>query len=144
MRLFGRLAFALALVPLAPVALLVVTVANGCGSDARATDACRRIESARCERGPQCIPDFGGDVASCQRFYDVQCGRGVQDPVKEPSKKELDDCVAAIRDPASCTAAVDPTSSTQCAFLVANTPPPPPPDTGAPDTAGEAGDAATD
>lgn len=121
--------------------------ASACSSDARATDACRRIESARCAKAPTCpaeFPDFGarfGTPESCQKFYDVQCGRGVQDAVKEPSKSELDACVKAIG--ASCAVAAAP--ETVCTFLTANEPPPPPPDTGAPETASEAGaEAATD
>src|SRR4051812_43303974 len=84
--------------PLALVGLcLVVAMAmNSCGSDARAMDSCRRIENARCDRGLSCLDDFKGDAESCKRYYDVQCGRGVQDAVKEPSKAELDRCLNAI------------------------------------------------
>jgi hypothetical protein len=104
------------------VALGPAVYATGCGSDARATDACRRIESTRCERAPSCpqqYPAFTslyGDVASCQRFYDTQCGRGVQEAAKEPSKSELDNCIKVIRE--NCEAVADPAKF--CPFLIAN------------------------
>lgn len=91
---------------------------NACGSEARATDACRQIEYARCERGAQCLEGFQSTVQSCQRYYDVQCGRGVPDPAKEPSKRELDDCVKLIRTDPTCEAVKDPAK--HCPFLVAN------------------------
>jgi hypothetical protein len=101
---------------------LSVAHASACGSDARATDACRRIESTRCERAPQCpaqFPDFTktyGDVGSCQRFYDTQCGRGIQEIAKEPSRSELDGCITQIK--TSCDAVYDPAKF--CPFLTAN------------------------
>lgn len=113
--------------------LFAASYASACGSDARATDACRRIESTRCERAPQCpteYPDFTktyGDVASCQRFYDTQCGRGVQEIAKEPSKSELEACITQIK--SDCKAVGDPAKF--CAFLTANDTPV---DTGATDT----------
>ncbi|MBI2395908.1 MAG: hypothetical protein HYV09_40465 [Deltaproteobacteria bacterium] len=128
------------LAALLAVALGLGLHAAACSSDARATDTCRRIESARCAKAAACptqFPDFAarfGTVASCQKFYDIQCGRGVQDAVKEPSKSELESCVKAIND--SCPAALAP--ETVCTFLTANEPPPPPPDTGAPEAAAEA------
>lgn len=111
---------------------LSVAHASACGSDARATDTCRRIESTRCERGPQCNTDFTqtyGDVGSCQRFYDVQCGRGVQAAVKEPSKSELETCIGLIK--SSCDAYKEPGKF--CPFLTANETPAVV-DTGTPDT----------
>lgn len=137
MSLFPRLALALALLSGG------VALAIGCGSDARATDACRTIESARCRRGAECFPDYAGDAESCARFYDVQCGRGVQDTVKEPTKAQLEACLGAIRTGA-CSVVIDPTSSDQCAFLIENVPPAPPPDTGAPEAEADTGDAASD
>lgn len=117
------------------IALGIAAWASACGSDARSTDACRRVESERCAKAAACpteFPDFAsnyGDVASCQRFYDVQCGRGVQDLVKEPSRTELQSCIDAIK--GSCDAAKTP--ETYCPFLTANEPPVT--DTGTPDAA---------
>jgi hypothetical protein len=98
------------------------TFAPACGSDARATDTCRTIETERCKRAPACSKEFdysfSGDVDSCIRFYDVQCGRGVPDEVAEPKKSELNDCIGAIQ--TDCVVAADPTKSPLCAFLTAN------------------------
>ncbi|GAC1353101.1 MAG: hypothetical protein NVS3B20_07760 [Polyangiales bacterium] len=98
----------------------VPLVAPGCGSDARAVDSCRKIEAARCEQGTKAGCDgllAGGDVDSCKRFYDVQCGRGVNDSVKEPSSVDLDRCISAIR--SSCDVAKEPDKSAACSFLTA-------------------------
>lgn len=117
--------------------LAIASHASACGSDARAMDACRKIESTRCERAPLCpqqYPGFTasfGDVASCQRFYDVQCGRGVQESMKEPSKSELEGCLGQIR--TSCDAVGDPAKF--CPFITAN-------DTPAPKDTGTAADTA--
>jgi len=107
------------------IALALGAHATACGSDARSTDACRRVESERCAKAKACpteFPDFTakyGDVESCQRFYDVQCGRGVQDVVKEPSRSELDTCIKEIQK--TCDAALTPEK--YCPFLTANEPP---------------------
>lgn len=107
------------------IALGLAVHASACGSDARSTDSCRKLETERCTKAASCpkeFPDFAttyGSAASCQQYYDVQCGRGVQDSVKEPSKSELDACLKAIQ--SSCEAARDPASV--CPFLTANEPP---------------------
>lgn len=96
--------------------------ASACGSEARATDACRRLESARCERAPACPVQYAdftkiyGTVESCKKFYDVQCGRGIQEIAKEPSKSELEACVGQIK--SSCEAVGSPEKF--CPFLTAN------------------------
>lgn len=119
--------------------------APACGSDARATDTCRTIETERCKRGPACaakLEDFAGDPDSCIRFYDVQCGRGVPDDVKEPSKGELSACVTLIQ--TNCDAVADPTKFVECSFLTANAQVTPA-DTGVAETAVDAGtETATD
>ena len=89
---------------------------TACGSDARATDACKQIEYARCERGKACIEGFSGDVVSCQKFYEVQCGRGVPESAKEPSRTDLKNCIDLIK--TDCEAVKDPAK--YCPFLVAN------------------------
>jgi hypothetical protein len=91
---------------------------TACGSEARATAACEEIEYARCERGAQCLEGFLGDVGSCQRFYKVQCGRGVPESAKEPSRAELKTCVDLIKSDTTCEAVKDPARF--CPFLVAN------------------------
>lgn len=118
------------LVVLAAAVALALPFAPACGSDARSTDTCRQIESARCKRGAECIQGFVGDENSCVQFYDVQCGRGVQDSVKEPSSYELQACLDAISK-GSCLAVQDPSKVPECYFLTANASQP---DTGAADT----------
>ncbi len=119
---------------LSALALTAALVLEGCGSDARAADTCKTVEYARCERIG--CPTFGNTsvtVLSCQRFYDVQCGRGVQELVKDPTKAELDSCLKAIK-AATCEQVVDPAAKIpECSWLVSNTPPPAVfPDAGAP------------
>jgi hypothetical protein len=115
-----------------------------CGSTAKGVDACRRLESARCEKlaSKDCNTDgsFLGDAQSCSRFYETQCGRGLQDGAREPSSAEIKGCVDAIN--STCSIARDPLSAPQCTvFLV---PAVPVTDTGTPtDAAGvDATDAA--
>ncbi len=118
-------------------ALLLLAVAAGaaltsCASEARGVETCRKIEAARCERGPECVIGFVGDPDSCKRFYDVQCGRGGNDGYRDPSTQELNDCLTAIK--SSCDIVNDPMKSPACRFLNANAP-----DTGIlPDTSAEA------
>lgn len=120
--------------------------ASACGSDARSLDTCRKLESERCAKAAACpaeFPDFAatyGTVASCQQFYDVQCGRGVAEAVKEPSRAELASCLDAIK--GSCEAARAPERF--CPFLTANDPADASgPSTDAPVTDAGATDAAT-
>jgi hypothetical protein len=124
-----------------------VSLFGACSSTAKGVDACRRLETARCEKlaSKDCNTDgaFQGDAASCSRFYDTQCGRGLQDGAREPSSTELKGCVDAIG--STCAIARDPVSATQCSVFL--TPPVTPvADTGtATDTASaDASEAATD
>jgi hypothetical protein len=122
------------IVAIASLVFAALLHASGCGSEARGVDACRQIESARCEAASKCpteFPEFTeryGSVASCQRFYDVQCGRGVQEASKEPSRAELTACLTQVR--TSCEAAADPAKF--CPFLTVNEEPVVIDDTGAP------------
>jgi hypothetical protein len=89
---------------------------SACGSDARAVDTCKQIESLRCSRGPTCIEGFTGSVTSCQKFYEVQCGRGVPESAKEPSRTDLNKCLDLMK--TDCAAVREPAKF--CPFLVAN------------------------
>jgi hypothetical protein len=127
-----RLVAALALLA-APLAMAV-----GCTSSATGIDSCRTIEHARCARAPSCDPNFiGGQdaVASCNRYYDVACARGLPSGASAPTEAELEACVAAIN--AQCSAALDPTSVAACSFLVGTT-------DAAADAATDTGDASSD
>ena len=106
------------------VVALAGALGPACGTSAKGTDACRAIESARCDKRAQtgCDPTFAvtyGDAASCAHFYDAQCGRGLQDGTRDPTKAELDRCIAAIK--GSCSIANEPTSAPECAVFL--TPP---------------------
>ena len=84
---------------------------GACGSTAKGVDACRALESARCEKlaSKDCNTadaPFAGDSASCARFYDTQCGRGLAEGAREPSAAELNRCIVAIK--STCAIARDP------------------------------------
>lgn len=134
MRLFSSLAL---------LALFALVALPSCGSDGRGVDTCRKIEAARCERGPACVANFSGDPTSCTRYYDVQCGRGLQDAVREPTAAELAACLEAIK--GTCSAALDPAKAPACSFLVAATPTDTgtATDTGSADTGGDSGSEAS-
>jgi len=90
---------------------------TACGSDARATDACKQIEHLRCTRYEQCkVESFSGTVESCQKYYDVQCGTGIPEAAKEPSRSELKECLDQLK--ADCAAVKEP--ARYCPFLLAN------------------------
>lgn len=69
-------------------------IVPGCGTDAKGVDACRRIETARCEAAVAC--GYTADqITTCKDFYRDQCLHGLQNP-QEPSTTDVDACVAAI------------------------------------------------
>lgn len=81
-------------------ALPVGLAAVSCGTDAQNVDACRQIESARCEVAPACSAGF--DVDRCKRFYNDEClvGTGNADAgditnLIQPCIKALQTCAAA-------------------------------------------------
>jgi hypothetical protein len=105
---------------LAVASLLIAgAFAGACSNTANGADACRAIETARCNQLAACDPSFLGSALSCQRFYDTQCERGLPDGVVAPTQTQLDACVAAIG--ASCDVAHNPQSSAACSFLGAVT-----------------------
>lgn len=79
---------------------LYLTIA--CGTDAVGIDACRQIESARCEAAIHCGKDLGvTDAESCRRFYETQCLHGFAAD-DAPGAPEVNACVAAIQRAGSC------------------------------------------
>jgi hypothetical protein len=90
----------------------------GCGTDAVGVDACRQIESARCEAAPACTGDpvdsFGirteEQVQNCKTLYRDQCLHGMEntgssddeDGNNEPSDGTVRRCVDAIKATAQC------------------------------------------
>src|SRR5437868_15506180 len=74
-----------------------------CGTDATATDACRKIEQARCRKGPTCPAlnvQAGTGVEECVQFARDRCLHGL--PVADPGAAAVDQCVAAIEKATSC------------------------------------------
>jgi hypothetical protein len=114
------------LVALALLALGAV-VGNGCGSGGVDVDACKKIETARCQQAPMCgiplEPPYStddGDVDACIRYYQTACLHGLA--VGAPSAAALAACVTAIQTdtPAKdgCAIVKDPQSDpTDCGWL---------------------------
>src|SRR5438552_6821143 len=94
---------------LAPVLCLGALSFTGCGTDAMATDACRKIEQARCRRAAACPAiNLQGSVGveECVQFARDRCLHGL--PVADPGPAAVDQCVAAIGQMATCDAVVSP------------------------------------
>jgi hypothetical protein len=78
-------------------------MAIACSSGAVDPGACVSIETARCQAAPSCPADFnlqqpvpaGNDVASCIRFYQVQCLHGLVTSVT-PNSSQVAACVETI------------------------------------------------
>ncbi len=88
----------------------LVALAYGCGTDAVGVDACRQIETARCQAAPACTGDddtFGirteEQVQNCVALYNDQCLHGMENAEDgEPDQGDVDRCVAAIEATAAC------------------------------------------
>jgi hypothetical protein len=86
-------------------ALLIVLAPASCGTDAVGIDACRTIETARCEAATAC-GFTEAKVQSCTLFYRDQCLHGVENAdAGEPATTSVDACVAAIDATAACAKA---------------------------------------
>ena len=120
--------------------LAVAALVAACGTDAMATDACRKIEQARCRKAPGC-PGLdvqpGAGVEECVQFARDRCLHGLAGA--DPGAAAVDQCVAAIEGATSCDIVVSPSSAPACAFLE----PVPPVEAGS-DAADGMTDAATD
>jgi hypothetical protein len=126
--------------PFAASVLAVATLLAACGTDAMATDACRKIEQARCRKAPSCPAlgiSPGTGVEECVQFARDRCLHGLA--VADPGAAVVDQCVAAIDTATSCDVIASPSSAPACAFLE----PTPPVDAGS-DTPDAAADASTE
>ena len=98
---------------------LWIAALGACGTDAMGTDACRKIEQARCRKAPAC-PDLsvqaGAGVEECAQFARDRCLHGLA--VADPGLAVVDQCVSAIDHSASCDAIASPESMMACAFLL--------------------------
>ncbi len=133
---------------LASGGLLLLVGAGACGTSAVDVQACREIETARCNHAQACgislttpVHD-GNDVDFCIRFYDDQCLHGLVTQ-QVPGTNAVNECVKAINaaaDPtvANCDVLKNPQSSPLCSFLI------PGPDASLPDAADASEDGATD
>ena len=90
---------------LAAGALLTALAPASCGTDAVGVEACRTIETARCEAATAC--GFTAEkVESCTLFYRDQCLHGVESAdAGVPATEVIDACVAAINATAACAKA---------------------------------------
>ena len=74
-----------------------------CSNDAIAVEACRTIESKRCEAAMGCLESIADedDVTACQLFYRDQCLFGM-DVAEDPGEPAIEACIAAIELAANC------------------------------------------
>ena len=100
----------------ATAVLLAGAQATGCGTDATGTDACRKIEQARCRRAPDCpaLALQTNGVEECTQFARDRCLHGLA--VADPGAPVVDSCVSAIEG-ASCDVIASPETAPECAFL---------------------------
>jgi len=104
---------------LAAAFCLAAFAAAGCGTDAMGTDACRKIEQARCRRGASCPAlnlQGGTGVEECVQFARDRCLHGL--PIADPGPAVVDPCVTAIAQAATCDVVISPEQSPACAFLM--------------------------
>ena len=88
----------------------LVFLAYGCGTDAVGVDACRQIETARCQAAPACTGDEDTfairteeQVRNCITLYKDHCLHGIENVEDgEPDQGDVDRCVAAIEATAAC------------------------------------------
>jgi hypothetical protein len=141
-------------------------------TDAVGIEACRAIETARCESAQYC--GFTEDQSlRCVEFYHDQCLHGIENAEEPPGETDTKLCVDAVRAVAGCAqkaaatmadcpnAPLVATASTTltpclvilkhahllqaCAFVSGTEPvAPPTPDSGSADSGGDSGDAAGD
>jgi hypothetical protein len=97
-----RAASGLRTVGLAAALGAALALAFACGTSAVGVDACKQIESARCQAASACgvslEPPYhtaGSDVDACIRFYDVACLHGLVGG-SDPGQAAVSACVAAI------------------------------------------------
>jgi hypothetical protein len=70
-----------------------------CGTDAVAVDACRQIETARCNAAPACSPGF--DVDGCTLFYRDACLVGIGNAdAGDVVAAQIQGCITALQ---ACT-----------------------------------------
>jgi hypothetical protein len=110
------------------MSIFAVALYAACGSDATGIDACRQIETARCQAAPACgislstPPAVSDDVNGCISFYNDACLHGLE--VSDPGTPAISACVNEIQNTTAtnhCLTVQFPQTSQPCAWL---TPPP--------------------
>lgn len=96
-------------VAVAVVGLAAAGLVPACTTGAVGVDACRQIESARCDAVPACEgddPSFGisteVQIRNCKVYYNDFCLVGLENAKNEPIQDDVDDCSAAIGVVAAC------------------------------------------
>lgn len=85
-------------------ALSPALVSSGCGPEGVGIEACRRIESARCEAAASC--GFSEDqVENCKLIYTDQCLHGIENKAYRPTDTDTSECIAAVKATGACAAA---------------------------------------
>lgn len=81
----------------------------GCEGDAVGVDACKQIEQRRCELAPACagkagIPEIKDEVQieNCKDIYRDHCLVGIENAAREPTKDQVDGCLAALAATTQC------------------------------------------
>jgi hypothetical protein len=72
-----------------------------CGTDAAGVEACREIETARCEAAAAC-GYTAEQITICKDFYKDQCLHGIENAGYEPSTSDIEACVAAVNQVRAC------------------------------------------
>jgi hypothetical protein len=102
---------------------------GACGTSPVGVDACRSIESARCQWATACgisleVPvrrsDSTNGVDDCIRYYNDACLHGIVAPT-DPGSTATNACVDAIN-AGDCTIVRNPEKSPACAWLLATAP----------------------
>lgn len=86
----------------------LAAAAAHCSSGAVGVEACREIESKKCEVAQGCHGvdlDEESDVEECKLFYHDQCMFGIADGTADPDGILVEACLAAIDAAASCKGA---------------------------------------
>jgi len=109
--------------PVTTLALVGLLIAACSGGGPVGIDACKSIETARCNKAPSCpglslsppIWTSGTAEEACVRYYDTACLHGL--PVADPGSTVVDQCVAAING-GNCDVVATPEIDPACSWLV--------------------------
>ena len=119
-------------------AALGVATALACTGNAVGVEACKQIETARCENANSCGVDLSkpvhrgdtpsSDVGACKRYYEDACLHGLVTNT-DPGAVAVKACVDVLNDPTtSCSVIKNPETHPACAFLTPPAAPAPAPD----------------